>query len=282
MSDPDPDALIGQSIGDYRLEALIGVGGMGHVYRASAGDGSPAALKLVRTEYAQQKTFRRRFQREAEIAQQVKNPHVVPVLAVGEYDGTPYLVQQFISGGTLADMLKREGRLDAATAVPICEQVADGIDALFAAGMIHRDVKPGNVLLDPDGTAYITDFGLAKDLEGSMLTRPGETLGSLDYMSPEQIRGETLTAATDVYCLGCVMYECFTGRAPFAHRPGMRVIMAHIQEEPPAPTEIAEDLSPELSAAIMTALEKEPDFRPQSASEYARKLTAKHPGLVAS
>jgi serine/threonine protein kinase len=230
MADPahDPASIIGTTIGGYRVESLVAVGGMGTVYRAVGSDGRAAALKLVRGEYAHETVFRKRFAREGRIAQQVQDPHVVPVWDVGEHQGVPYLVQRFVEGGTLGDRLEREQRLDTTTAVTMCGQVAQGLDALFAAGLVHRDVKPGNVLLDPDGTAYITDFGLAKDLDGTMLTRPGQALGSLDYISPEQIRSEDVTAATDVYSLGCVMYECFTGTPPFSKFPGMRVIMAHL------------------------------------------------------
>jgi len=274
MGDPayDPASVIGTKVGDYQVESLVAVGGMGSVYRALGDDGQPAAVKLVRTEYARDSVFRARFAREGKIAQQVKDPYVVPVFAVGEHEGVPYLVQRFVEGGTLGDRLEREKRLDVDVAVTLVGQVAQGLDALYAAGMVHRDVKPGNVLLDPDGTAYITDFGLAKDLDGTNLTRPGQALGSLDYISPEQIRSEPLTAATDVYSLGCVMFECFIGAPPFSRFPGMRVIMAQLTAEPPDPCAERPELSPELGEAILSAIEKDPVDRPQSAGEYARRL----------
>ncbi len=284
MTDPtrDPDPLIGTRVEGYLVESLVGVGAMGHVYRAIDGDGGPVALKLVRSEIAHEEVFRKRFLREAMIAQQIKDPHVVPVLELGEHEGVPYLIQPFIEGGSLADKLAAERRLPASTVLPICRQVAQGLDALFAGGMVHRDVKPANVMLDPDGTAHITDFGLAKVLGGSMLTRPGQALGSLDYMAPEQIRGETVGAATDVYSLGCVTYECFTGAPPFAHRPGMRVIMAQISEDPPDPCAKLPELSAELGRAILSALEKDPAERPPKASEYARRLAEAHEAAGAS
>jgi serine/threonine protein kinase len=268
------DPLIGRNVGRYRIEAVLGVGGMGRVYRALDADGQPVALKLVRSDIAEDSVFRARFQREARIAQQVKNPHVVPVLDTGEHEGVPYLSQRFVEGGSLEQKLKREGRLDVPTALAICAQVADGLDALFAGGMVHRDVKPGNVLLDLDGTALITDFGLAKDSQGTNLTRPGQALGSMDYMSPEQIRGEEVTAATDVYALGCVMCECFSGTPPFADRQGMRVLWAQLQDEPSDPTTGLDGVAPALGPAILCALEKDRDKRPQSAGEYARLLYA--------
>ncbi len=268
----EPDPLIGTSVGPYRVESVLGIGGMGRVYLALGSDGEPVALKLVRRDLAEDSVFRRRFEREASIAQQVKNPHVVPVLDTGEHDGVPYLSQRFVEGGSLEQKLKREGRLAVSTALAICAQVADGLDALFAGGMVHRDVKPANVMLDTDGTALITDFGLAKDSQATVLTRPGQALGSMDYMSPEQIRGEEVTAATDVYALGCVMCECLSGAPPFADRQGMRVLWAQLQDDPPDPTAGLDGVPAALGPAILRALEKDLAKRPQSAGEYARLL----------
>ena len=278
--DGEPDPLIGTSVGPYRVESVLGVGGMGRVYRAINSDGQPVALKLVHSDLAEDSVFRKRFEREARIAQQVKNPHVVPVLDTGEHEGVPYLSQRFVEGGSLEQKLKQEGRLDVPTTLEICAQVADGLDALFAGGLVHRDVKPANVLLDSDGTALITDFGLAKDNQGTNLTRPGQALGSMDYMSPEQIRGEEVTAATDVYALGCVICQCLSGAPPFADRQGMRVLWAQLQDEPPDPTTGLAGVVPALGPAILRALEKDRAKRPQSAGEYAR-LLYEAAGLVA-
>jgi serine/threonine protein kinase len=245
---------------------------MGKVYRATASDGTSVALKLVKEDYARDETFRRRFYREARIAQMVKHPNVVPVLDTGEHDGLPYMAQRFIKGESLDDKLKRDGPLDVATAVQVCTDVAAGLEALWAAGMVHRDVKPANILLDEAGQAYITDFGLAKDTQGSLLTRPGQALGSLDYMAPEQVRGDDVTAATDVYALGCVTFECLTGAPPFADRMGMRVLWAQLQDAPPNPCEKRPELSEDAAAVILRALEKDPGLRHQSASEFATDL----------
>ncbi len=258
----ETDPLIGQTVGGYHVEGMLGMGGMGRVYRAVSGDGTVVALKLVRSDLAQDTVFRRRFEREASIAQAVSNPHVVPVLDTGEHEGVPYLAQQFIEGGSLADRIERDGKLAIDAALDICHQVALGLDALCAAGMVHRDVKPANVLLDHDGTAYITDFGLVKDLQATNLTRPGQTLGSLDYMAPEQIRGEDVTAATDVYALGCVMFECLSGGPPFNGRQGMRLLWAQLQEMPGDPCAERPDAPAGLGAAVLRALEKEPEDAP--------------------
>jgi serine/threonine-protein kinase len=266
------DPAIGTRIGEYSIIELLGVGGMGRVYRACGADGVDVAIKLVKEDYARDETFRRRFHREARIAQSVIHPNVVPVLDTGEHNGMPYMAQRFVDGLSLEQLLKRDGPLDRATAVRICGDVAAGLEALWAAGMVHRDVKPGNIMLDGGGTAYITDFGLAMDTQGSVLTLPGQALGSMDYMAPEQIRGETVGAASDTYALGCVMYESLSGRTPFADAQGMRILWAHLQDEPPDLRQFRPELSGEFCARLLTALAKAPDQRPATAGEYARLL----------
>jgi serine/threonine protein kinase len=245
---------------------------MGRVYRARSSDGQEVALKLVKSDLAHDSVFRKRFEREASIADRLSHPHVVPVLDRGEYEGLPYLAQRLIAGGSLDDRLEREGTLALDVAVRICSEVAAGLDALHQAGLFHRDVKPANILLDESETAYITDFGLAKDSQGSLLTRPGQTLGSLDYMAPEQIRGEEISPATDVYGLGCVIFECVAGQPPFADRQGMRVLWAHLQDPPPDPSASRPELPPQMARELVRALDKEPSGRPASAGEFADGL----------
>ena len=259
-------------IGPYQIESVLGEGGMGSVYLAHGPDPEPVAVKLIKRDLAQDATFRRRFDREARIARRVQHPHIVPVLNNGEHEGLPYLAQRFIDGGNLAEKIDRDGTLDLQVAVQVCEEVAGGLDALHEAGLIHRDVKPANILLDEDGTAYITDFGLAKDSQGSLLTRPGQALGSMDWMAPEQIRGEAVGATTDVYALGCVMWECMTGAPPFADRQGMRVLWAHLQDLPTDPSLSREDVPSEVGAAILQALQKDQALRPRTATDFARLL----------
>jgi serine/threonine-protein kinase len=271
-SPSDPD--IGTRIGEYQIVELLGVGGMGRVYRATAADGSEVAIKLVKSDYARDETFRRRFIREARIAQSVKHPNVVPVVATGEENGVPFMAQRFVDGLSLEQKLKRDGPLDIPTAVQICGDVAAGLEGLWEAGMVHRDVKPGNIMLDAAGQAFVTDFGLAKDTQGSVLTLPGQALGSMDYMAPEQIRGEEVSAASDTYALGCVMYESLCGRTPFADAQGMRILWAHLQDEPPDPRKFRPELSDEFARVLLCALQKEPAQRPASAGDYARLLSA--------
>ena len=265
-------------LGDYRIEGIVGVGRMGVVYLAiDRITGRAIALKVLREDVAIDPVYRERFRREVEAAQRISHPNVVPVLASGEEHGLPYLVQQLIPGGSLAERITALGRLDVATAVKLLTGPAAGIDALHGSGLVHRDIKPANILLDGD-IAYVSDFGLAKDSQASNLTRPGQALGSLDYMAPEQIRGEDVSAATDLYALGCVFIECLTGTPPFGGRPSMRVLFAHLQEPPPDISELRKDITPATAKAVNRALEKEAEDRPASAGGYVQSI-AKAAGL---
>jgi serine/threonine-protein kinase len=261
----------GDSVGPYRIIRTIGRGRMGVVFEGVADGGEPVAIKVVTTELSQDEVFVRRFKREVAAAQKISHPHVVPVLGAGDEGGLPYLVQQLIPGGSLHDRIEAAGSLDLATTLALLKGPAEGIDMLHASGLVHRDIKPANILVDGD-TAYVTDFGLAKDSQASNLTRPGQALGSLDYMAPEQIRGEDVSAATDVYALGCMIHECVTGTPPFGGRPSMRVLFAHLQEAPPDISESRPEITPAAAKAINRALEKEPEDRPTSASGYIQAI----------
>jgi serine/threonine protein kinase len=257
----------GDSLGPYRITRVIGRGRMGIVFEGTEDGGEPVALKVVTTELSQDEVFLRRFRREVKAAQKIEHPNVVPVLDDGVEGGLPYLVQRLIPGGSLADRVEKSGALSLEETVRLLAGAAAGIDALHSAGLVHRDIKGANILLDGD-TPYVSDFGLAKDSQASNLTRPGQALGSLDYMSPEQIRGEDVSPATDIYALGCVMYEVLTGTPPFGGRPSMRVLFAHLQEAPPDLSAQRNDITPPTARAISRALEKEPEDRPSTATEY--------------
>jgi serine/threonine-protein kinase len=263
----------GQEFGPYTVESTLGVGGMGRVFKATGPDGV-VALKLVKEDIARDQTFRKRFDREASIAQRVVHEHLVPVLDTGEVQGIPYLTQRYIDGGSLSDMIEREGKLAPPEALDVLTQVAGALDALHQQGLFHRDIKPANILIDANRDAHLTDFGLAKDSQGSLLTRPGQTVGSLDYMAPEQIHGAEVTPQTDVYALACVAFECLTGAPPYADRQGMRVLWAHLQDEPPSPLEKEPNLPPALGEAVLTGLAKDAADRPASASAYVDGLRA--------
>jgi serine/threonine protein kinase len=257
----------GERVGSYVLEECLGEGATGVVYRAvHEPDGAIVALKVLRPELAGNDTYRARFLREARAAGEVRHSHLVPVLDVGEAEGACFLACAFVAGGSLAARL-RKGPLGVDELVRVASGVAGALDVLHAAGIVHRDVKPANVMLSEEGSALLTDFGLAKGRAYTLLTRPGQVLGTLDYLAPELIRGETATPASDLYALGCVVYECATGTPPFAGRGMIGTGMAHLDEQPPDPR-----VTPQLSFAILQALEKDPARRPRTATAYATML----------
>ncbi|HEY3019017.1 MAG TPA: serine/threonine-protein kinase, partial [Solirubrobacteraceae bacterium] len=264
--------VIGGRFGSYEVLDLVGEGGMGAVYRARSADGATVALKVIKPAFGHDEMFRRRFTREARSAAKVQHPHVVALIDAGEIDGVAYLAEGYVRGESLEGRLRREGPLPLDDIVTMCLQVASGLDALHAAGIVHRDLKPANILLDEDGAAFITDFGLAKDSQASVLTRVGSTVGTADYMAPEQIRGGQVTAATDVYALGCVVSECLRGEPPFADRQGMQIFWAHLRDDAPDPCAARDDVAPDVSWAVLQALAKEPSRRPPTATAYARML----------
>ena len=266
----------GERIGSYVLADLLGEGGMGRVYRASGAGGVDVALKLLREELARDPVYRRRFTREASLALKVRHGHVVATLDHGEVDGTLYLAQQFIPGDSVRAVLRRRGRLEIGETIRIAVEVAAGLGAVHGAGLVHRDVKPDNVMLDEQGRAYLADFGLAKDRAATtMLTKFGQAVGSVDYMAPEQIRGQGVDARADVYGLGCFVWECLCGSPPFAGREGvMQVMWAQLREAPGDLGAQRTDAPAELGWAVAKALEKEPADRPPTAMAYAHMLQA--------
>jgi serine/threonine protein kinase len=201
----------------------------------------------------------------------VREPHLGPILEAGEADGRHYLAVDYLRGGSLANRLAGSGPLPGADAVRVIAEVAAGLDALHAAGIVHRDLKPQNILFSADGTAMLTDFGLAKGRAYTVLTKPGQVIGTLDYLAPELIRGSPASPASDVYGLGCVAFECLAGSAPFSEYSLFEVGMAHLEEEPRDPVVDRTDVPPALGAAVLTALAKEPESRP-AAGAYAHAL----------
>jgi serine/threonine protein kinase len=263
----------GQRFGHFRLDAPLGEGGSGVVFRAvRETDGLAVALKILRRELSEDETFRRRFLHEARAAREVRHPRLVPILEAGELQGRPYLAVSFVDGRSLLARIFDEGPLSPEELSRLVDDVAAGLDALHAGGVVHRDVKPSNVLLDGRGTALLTDFGLAKGAGYTTLTRPGQVMGSLDYLAPELIRGEPATAASDVYALGCTLFEAAVGSPPFGGKQTFQLAMAHLQDEPPDPRTLRPVLPPEVARALLMALAKEPGDRPKSAGVYARMV----------
>jgi serine/threonine-protein kinase len=246
---------------------------MGLVFRAvREPDGQVVALKVLRFQLSADETYRRRFVHEARAAQAVRHKHLVPILGAGEAEGRSYLAVGFVDGRTLEARLRTDGPLPVPDLVHVIAHVAAGLDALHQAGIVHRDVKPSNVLLDANGDAALTDFGLAKGRAYTVLTSPGQVLGTLDYLAPEIVRGQDATPASDIYGLGCVAFECAAGRAPFADRSLLEVTRALLDEEPADPCAERPDAPQGLGWAILQALAKEPEKRPPTATAYAHML----------
>src|SRR5687767_11764636 len=263
----------GDTLGPYLLESVLGEGGMGLVFKARReGDDRPVALKVLKRQLGGDLVFQQRFQQEARAAAEVRDPHLVAILESAEWDGRHCLASEYVDGGSLTEHIASGGPLPLADAVRVIAEVGSGLDALHAAGVMHRDIKPSNVLFDSAGTALLTDFGLAKGRAYTVLTRPGQVMGTLDYLAPELIRGKPATPATDIYALGCVAFECVAGRAPFGDKSAFQVGLAHLEEIPPDPCAERPDSPAQFSAAILTALEKDPERRPATAGEYAGLL----------
>jgi eukaryotic-like serine/threonine-protein kinase len=263
----------GGHVGVYRLEERLGEGGMGVVYRAvREPDGDQVALKVLRSELSADETFRRRFVHEARAAGEVRHKHLVPITEAGEADGRPYLAVSFVRGRTLERRLTG-GPLPIPEMVRVVAHVASGLDALHNAGIVHRDVKPSNVIIDESGSARLTDFGLAKGRAYTVLTKPGMVMGTLDYLAPEMLRGAEATGASDIYALGCVAFECTAGRAPFADKSMFDLASAHLNVEPQDPCADRDDAPDGLSWAIVQALAKDPGKRPPTATAYAHLVS---------
>lgn len=261
----------GDRLGPYRLVEPLGEGGMGIVFRANRATGGVAALKVLRRELSGDETFRRRFEREGRIAAQLDHPHLVEVVDAGEAEGLHYLASRFVEGETLAHRLERDGPLPLSELLRLAAELGTAIDALHEAGLVHRDVKPSNVMVGPEGAA-LTDFGLARGVADSVLTAPGRVVGTLDYLAPEVIRGQPAGPAADIYALGCLLYECVCGAPPFGSRPFAEAAAAHLSEEPPDPSGMRTDLPPAFWDALRYGLAKDPDERPPTATAYALML----------
>ena len=255
-------------IGGYQLEEQLGRGATGVVWRATAADGSVVAVKLLDPALAGDEEYRARFAREARVAQAIPDAHLVRILEAGADEGRPFLVMEYVGGGSLAARLAH-GPLGLERTLSVIADVGAALDALHRGGIVHRDVKPSNVMQREDGSAALTDFGLAKGAAYTVLTRPGRVQGTLDYLAPELIRGGEATPASDLYALGCVAFECLAGRPPFGDRSLFGVGTAHLEDEPPDPP-----TSSDVAWALLRALDKDPAARPATATMYAHLLRA--------
>jgi serine/threonine-protein kinase len=263
MPDQPSDPRLGTEIAGYKIERRIGRGGMGVVYLAEHLTlGRRAAFKLIVPELAETEGFRERFVREARIAAGLTHPNIVTVYDAGEVGEILYIAMQYIPGSDLSQILHRERRLGPYRVLDFARQIASALDTAHASGLIHRDVKPANVLID-GRHAYLTDFGLTKMRGGSQtqLTRSGEVVGTTHYLAPEQVEGKEIDGRADVYALACLIFHCLTGRVPFPRDSDMAVMYAHVHDDPPKVTDERPGLPEELDAVIEKGLDKSPDRR---------------------
>jgi Protein kinase domain len=262
------DAFIGSVVGGHRITRLIGRGGMGLVYEAvDVSLDRTVAIKLVAPELAEEPGFRERFISESKVAASIDHPNVLPIFSAGEQDGVLFMAMRLVIGRDLRSLVAEDGPVSPPRAAHIVAQVAAALDAAHARQLVHRDVKPANVLLTQDVHAYLTDFGLVKDLGVSAdYTASGEVLGTLDYIAPELIRGEPVGPWTDVYSLGCVLFFALTGRVVFPLDTPESKLWAHIHEPPPAVSAVGAAAPPDFDDVVGRALAKDPSDRYESAS----------------
>jgi serine/threonine protein kinase len=268
--------LVGDEFAGYRVRSVLGRGGMSVVYQAeNLRLSSVIALKVLAPELAEDDVFRARFLEESRIAASLNHPNVIPIYDMGSQDDLLYIAMRYVSGTDMRQMIKKRGRILPATALFLVGQAARALDAAHRKGLVHRDVKPGNLLIergsddaDPDHV-YLADFGITKHaMSRSGLTSTGQFLGTIDYVAPEQIRGTSVLGQADQYSLGCVLYECLTGRVPFEKDLDAAIIWAHVEETPTMPTVLRPELPPEVDDVFARVLAKQPGERYQSCREF--------------
>lgn len=261
---------VGGTFGKYELTALLGRGGMGEVYAAHDTDkGRTVALKILREQYADDERFRARFLRESHVVANLEEPHVVPIHDWGEINGNLYIDMRLVRGQTLHDLL-RTAPLAPHRAVSIVEQIAAALDAAHAQGLIHRDIKPQNIIVTDADFAYLLDFGIAQAQGDSSLTQSGMYIGSFGYMAPERFSGATCSPAADIYSLACVLHEALTGNTPFPTNSYEQAIAAHLTAPPPRASTVRPGVPTSLDAVVARGMAKEPDERYGSAGALAR------------
>jgi tetratricopeptide (TPR) repeat protein/predicted Ser/Thr protein kinase len=268
------DRRIGTEVGGYRILEPLGSGGTSVVYRAEhVRLGRRAALKLL-TPAVGHADFRDRFLRESQLAASLDHPSIVPVYDAGEADDLLYIAMACIDGSDLKTLLAEEGRLPPRRALRIAAQIASALDAAHERGLVHRDVKPANILVGPGDRAFLSDFGVVKELASNGTTRTGSFIGTIEYSAPEQIEGGDVDARTDVYSLACVLYECLAGASPFHRASEVAVLNAHLHAPPPKLTKAVPELPPALEPVLAKALSKSPLDRYPSCGEFVAEARA--------
>ncbi|MBA2462854.1 MAG: serine/threonine protein kinase, partial [Actinobacteria bacterium] len=267
----------GAEVAGYRVLRELGRGGMGLVYEAEhLRLGRKAALKLLTPDLATNESVRDRFVQESRLIAAIDHPNIIPIYDAGDIEGTLYIAMRLVAGGDLAQTLKRDGALPIERTLVLLEQAAAALDAAHSRGMVHRDVKPANFLLDdpPSGRVFLSDFGVAKLTGADHATKAGMFIGSVDYAAPEQIEGGEIAPATDVYALGCVLYECLTGRRPYPKPTNVAVLFGHLRDPPPRATDERSDLPEKANDVVARALAKTPGERYESCGELAAAARA--------
>jgi serine/threonine-protein kinase len=266
--------MVGEKLGSFRIEAVLGTGAMGVVYRATNETGKPAAVKVISGEIAKQGKAYERFRREAEILQQFRHPNIVRFLALGRFKGTSYFAMEYVPGETLEKTLSRRGALPWREVVDLGIQICDALHYAHEHGVVHRDLKPSNLMVTEQGKIKLTDFGIAKDLDATALTAPGRTLGTAAFMAPEQIRGTPeVSHKTDLYSLGIVLYQMLTGQAAFSGASAVVLMHCHLNQPPPRPSAKVPEIPVALDDLINKLMAKSPADRPWDAAAAGMVLT---------
>ncbi|WP_067565588.1 serine/threonine-protein kinase [Nocardia acidivorans] len=275
MTSPHHPLTVGSRFGPYRLDRLIGRGGMGEVYQGyDTVKDRTVAIKVLPARLAQDPVYRQRFQRESHAAARLREAHVIPIHDYGEIDGHLFIDMRLVDGESLRELLRRSGSLTAERTVEIVGQVAAALDAAHADGLLHRDVKPDNILITHAGFAYLVDFGIAQSATDSTLTGDGSAVGSYGYMAPERFASRELTPAADVYALACVLFECLTGTRPFIGDTDPQIMRAHLFDPVPRPSQVRPTVSAAFDTVVARGMAKNPAKRTASAGALAAAARA--------
>ncbi len=263
------------------MEGVIGHGDMGVVYRAEElALKRPVALKLILPEHSQEERFRERFARESRIAAAIDHPNVIPIFDAGDEDGVPFIMMRLVEGTDMRALIAAEGRIEPLRAARIVRQVGAALDAAHARGMLHRDVKPSNVLLARGDHVYLSDFGLAKHAAAAGgLTRQGSIVARAEYVAPEQVLNQRVDARADIYALGCLLFEALTGEAPFARWKEGPAALAHVDAPPPSPADLCPEVPREFDEVVRRAMAKDPSERYQSGRDLGQAALQAAGGL---
>ncbi|MGH2674386.1 MAG: Stk1 family PASTA domain-containing Ser/Thr kinase [Actinomycetota bacterium] len=277
MTDERPKRVLA---GRYEIETLLGQGGMARVFRGTDRVlGRTVAIKVLSPQFAGDEQFVTRFRREAQAAAGLNHPNIVSVYDTGDQGDVHFIVMEYVEGRTLRDVIRGEGALLPERAAEIAEAVARALSSAHDAGLVHRDIKPGNIMLTPEGEVKVMDFGIARTSTGDTLTQTAAILGTASYLSPEQAQGHTVDARSDIYSLGCVLYEMLTGQAPFTGDSPVAIAYKHVKEDPAPPGRLNPDVPDSLDAVVLKCMAKNPDNRYETAEELRADLERARQGL---